>query len=160
MDDPPRTTLKTTATSLRVLETLKRLDGATMETVADELSIAPSTAFKHLATLRNEGYLIKEGEVYHVGLKFLNLGEYARNRRPEQQRVDEAVRELADRTDEEVDYIVEDHGRVVTVAESYHKWVKYQSSDSNPVWRLGSDPTRNTASPTPCFSLSLSRKSP
>lgn len=129
MHDPPQSTLETTTTSLAVVETLKRLDGATMEEVADHLSIATSTAYKHLATLHSEGYLIKEGKEYTLGLKFLNLGEYARNRRPERQVVDAAVQELTDRTDEEVDYILEDHGRVVTVSESYHKWVKYSETD-------------------------------
>jgi len=137
MNDAPKSTLTTTTTSLAVIEALQGLDGATMDQVARELEMAPSTAYKHLATLENEGYLVKEGEQYHLGLKFLNLGEYTRNRRPERRLVDEAVQELTDRTDEEVDYIVEEHGRIVTVSESYHKWVKYAESDATYRARLG-----------------------
>jgi len=137
MDRAPESTLATTATSLAVIETLQELDGAGLDEVAEELGVATSTAFKHLATLESDGYLVKEGGEYHLGLKFLNLGEYARNRRPERRLVDEAVQELTDRTDEEVDYIVEEHGRIVTVSESYHKWVKYPERDSSYRARVG-----------------------
>lgn len=137
MYNTPTSTVSTTATSLSILETVKELDGATVEDIARACDLAPSTAFKHLATLEAAAFLTKEGEAYHLGLKFLNYGEYARNRRPEQRVVEEAVRTLTDRTDEEVDYIVEDHGLVYTVAESYHKWVKYAERDATYRARLG-----------------------
>ena len=137
MDDAPKSTLTTTAMSLSVIETLQELDGATMGQVAEELDIATSTAFKHLITLENQGYLLKEGQEYYPGLRFLNLGEYARSRRPERQLVEEAIEKLANRTEEEVDYIVQDHGRVITVSESYHKWAKYDEGDATYRARLG-----------------------
>lgn len=137
MYDSPKSLLSTTATSLAILETVKVRDGASVEEIADAHDLAPSTAFKHLATLETRGFLTKEGRTYYVGLKFLNFGEYARNRRPERRVVDEAVQELTDRTDEEVDYIVEDHGLIYTVSESYHKWVKYAERDAAYRARLG-----------------------
>lgn len=134
---PPKSTLSTTATSLAVIEAIKDHNGASVELVAEALAVAPSTAFKHLATLESEGFLTKEGQEYHLGLKFLNLGEYTRTRRPEQRVVDEAVNTLTDRTEEEVDYIVEDNGLIYTVSESYHKWVKYAERDATYRARLG-----------------------
>ena len=129
--DPPGSTLETTARSLALLEAIKRREGATMTELAEELSLAVSTVFKHLATLESNGYLIKEGDTYHVGFRFLNLGEHARSRLPGNQAIDEAVHRLAEETTEEVDFIVEDHGRIITVSESYHKWVKYAEGGSN-----------------------------
>jgi DNA-binding IclR family transcriptional regulator len=44
------------------------------------------------------------------------------------------VRQLTNLTDEEADFVVEDHMRITTISESYHKWVKYQppkQSESN-----------------------------
>ena len=102
-----------------------------MTELAEGTDLAVSTVFKHLATLESNGYLIKEGDTYHVGFRFLNLGEHARSRLPGNQAIDEAVQRLAEETTEEVDFIVEDHGRIITVSESYHKWVKYADGGAN-----------------------------
>ncbi|MFB6183369.1 MAG: IclR family transcriptional regulator [Haloarculaceae archaeon] len=121
-------TVKTTQTSLDILETIRDLDGARLVEVADELDVAKSTAHKHLTTLEKNGYLLKEGDTYHIGLRFLNFGEYARERWPGFEYIKEAVAELTGRTDEECDFVAEDHGRITTIVESYHKWVKYEGS--------------------------------
>lgn len=125
-------TVKTTQTSLNMLETIRDLGGARLVEVADELGIAKSTAHKHLTTLERNGYLIKEGNIYHIGLRFLTFGEYARERWPGFKFIKNAVAELTQRTDEECDFVAEDHGRITTIAESYHKWVKYDESNTGP----------------------------
>lgn len=128
-EDP---TLKTTARSLALTDRIRERGGATLPELADDLSLAKSTVYKHVSTLYECGYLVKEGDRYHIGPKFLDLGEHARSRKAGYQFADDAVRELTDATDEEVDFVIEDHGRVVTISESYHKWVKYpDESDSN-----------------------------
>lgn len=131
MDRKPKSTLQTTATSLRIVDTIQREEGATIAELAEELSLAVSTVYKHVATLESNGYLDKTDGTYHIGLRFLNLGEHARNRIPQRQAIDEAVQQLTEETEEEVDFIVEDHGRIITVSESYHKWVKHGQGRSN-----------------------------
>lgn len=131
VSDSPESTLETTARSLELLEAIQERDGATMTELAGELSLAVSTVYKHLATLESNGYLRKEDDTYRVGFRFLNLGEHARSRLPGNQAIDEAVQRLAEETTEEVDFIVEEHGRIITVSESYHKWVKYADGGSN-----------------------------
>ena len=42
-----------------------------------------------------------------------------------------AAEELAERTKEECDFVIDNHGRVITVAESYHRWVTYGSRDGS-----------------------------
>ncbi len=126
----PRTTLSTTETSIDVLETIQQLNGAGVTEIADALDLATSTAHKHLVTLHEAGYLIKEGTTYHVGLKLLSLGEYARQRRPEHRRAAETVDVLTTETREEVDFVVEEHGRIVTISESYHEQNRYGEVDS------------------------------
>lgn len=122
--NPNRVT--TTQLSIRILETIKELDGARLSEIVSAMGVAKSTAYKHLHTLEEAGYLRKEGETYHIGLKFLHYGEYARERWPGFEHIKPAVAELTERTDEECDFVVEDHGRVTTIEESYHKWVKYE----------------------------------
>lgn len=74
----PRNPVKTTETSLQVLETVKRLDGATITEVASDLELVPSTAQRHLQTLAEHGWLIKDDRVYEVGLRPLEYGIFAR----------------------------------------------------------------------------------
>ena len=123
--------VQTTKTSLEIVEFIQDRDGARLADVTSAFGLAKSTAYKHLETLREAGYLNKSGEWYHIGLKFLNLGEHARVRWTGFEQIKETVTELTDRTEEEVDFVAEDNGRVTTIAESYHKWVKYgHQSDS------------------------------
>lgn len=118
--------VSTTQLSIRIMETIKELDGARLSEIVSATGVAKSTAHKHLHTLEEAGFLMKEGETYNIGLKFLHYGEYARERWPGFEHIKSAVAELTERTDEECDFVVEDHGRVTTIEESYHKWVKYE----------------------------------
>ena len=135
MTEPDQPTVKTTRLSLEIIATIREVDGARVSDIIDAHDIAKSTAHKHLTTLERAGYLTKSGEVYHIGFRFLNLGEYARERWYWFSAVKAAVEELAERTEEECDFVVDDHGRVITVAESYHKWAKYGTGDGSKRYR-------------------------
>ena len=130
MTAPDQLTVKTTRTSLEIIATIRAADGARVSDIIDAHNIAKSTAHKHLTTLERAGYLTKSGEVYHIGFKFLNLGEYARERWYWFSAVQAAVGELAERTEEACDFVVDDHGRVITVAESDHERVEYGTGDN------------------------------
>lgn len=103
--------LTTIQKSSEIIETVRELDGARVSELAGHTGIASSTVHSHLATLEELGYLVKEGDTYHVGLRFLHLGGYACHRRPEFKLAKEKVEELAAETDERVQFIVEEHGR-------------------------------------------------
>ncbi|MFD1600125.1 IclR family transcriptional regulator [Halobellus rarus] len=127
--------VKTTQTSLEMLSTIREIGGARTNEIVEAHDVAKSTAHKHLTTLERAGYLRKVGERYYIGYKFLNLGEYAREQWSWFSAVKAAVEELAERTEEECDFVVDDHGRVITVVESYHKWAKYGSDDGTKRYR-------------------------
>lgn len=101
---------KTTDRSLTIAELVMELDGATLSEVAEGLGLAKSTAYAHLETLRDRGYLVKERETYYVSLQFLNLGGYAATRRRGYKLAREKVRQLADTTRERAQFIVEENG--------------------------------------------------
>ena len=128
-------TVETTHTSLDILSTIRARDGATLEDVVREHEIAKSTAHRHLVTLEESGFLRKSGDTYRIGFKFLNYGEYAREQWYWVSAVKRAVGELAKRTEEECDFVVDDHGRVITIVESYHKWAKYESEEGSKRYR-------------------------
>lgn len=135
MEQTESPTLKTTARSLALVDRIRECGGADLPQLADDLSLAKSTVYKHVMTLYECGYLVKEGDQYYIGPKFLNLGEHARSRKLGYQFADDTVRELTDATDEEVDFVIEDHGRIVTISESYHRWVKYPGEDESNRYR-------------------------
>jgi DNA-binding IclR family transcriptional regulator len=124
----PAVGIQATDRSLDVIETVRELDGARTSTVATELDVAKSTAHKHLTTLARRGYLTKVGGEYRIGLKFLDIGEDARTGWPCYGLVQEAVTDLGERTEEDVDFCVAEDGLVYTLCESYHKWEKYHEA--------------------------------
>jgi len=113
---PAQNTITATRTSLRIVEALKRLDGAGATAVANDLDMAKSTVHNHLQTLEDEGYITDEGSAYHVGLRFLELGEYKRNRMDIYEKARPEVASLAEKTGEMANAAVEEHGEGVYIA--------------------------------------------
>jgi DNA-binding IclR family transcriptional regulator len=105
--------LKTTETSLAVVEALQKLDGARVTELADYLNTSKSTVHNHLSTLRKNGYVVLEGDEYNLGLQFANLGTYAQNRKSGYDTARELSEAVAESTGLESDFIVEENGRGV-----------------------------------------------
>lgn len=113
--------LSTTETSLDVIEALNRLDGARVSEISAELDLAPSTAHSHLVTLEEKQYVVKKGDEYHIGLRFLDLGEGVRQKDPYYSMAKSKVEQLADETGGRAHYIVEEHGQGVYIYTSSGK---------------------------------------
>jgi DNA-binding IclR family transcriptional regulator len=118
-------TLQTTATSLRVVETLRELDGARVTELAEAMDLAPSTVHAHLTTLADNGYVVKSGDVYHLSLQFLGLGEYVRTRRKAYRIAESYTEQLAEETECRAVFAIEESGRGVYM---------YTFSGSHAVW--------------------------
>ncbi len=99
----------------RIVETLVEMDGARVCDLADELGMAQSTAHRYLTTLyRNECVVREDGE-YHVGLRFLDIGGYARTRKDVYATVQPKIISLAEETQERAQFFVEEHGKIIYV---------------------------------------------
>lgn len=105
--------VSTTENTLRIIETLQDVDGARIGELTERVDLSGGTIYQHLVTLREHGYVTKEGDEYHLGLRFANLGEYARKRKPEYIEARELSQELADRTNLDASFVVEENGRGV-----------------------------------------------
>ncbi len=114
MPDPdmPRT-LQTSSNTLAIVNEIKRLDGARLSELADQLDLSRSTVHVHLQTLLDRRFIVKHGNEYRIGFKFFHLGEYARHQDPRYGLGREKVKRLAERTTEEANFVVEDHGRTI-----------------------------------------------
>jgi DNA-binding IclR family transcriptional regulator len=104
--------VKSVETLFDILEFVHREDGATISEAATQLEYVKSTIHRHLSTLEDRGYVVNE-DGYYIGLRFLEFGEYARNRRRAYQLAKEKVEELAEETDERAQFLVEEHGKAV-----------------------------------------------
>jgi DNA-binding transcriptional ArsR family regulator len=95
--DPP---IKSTATSLDIVETVHALGGATLPEVVEQFDKPRSTVHDHLKTLTESGYLVKDGRTYRVSVRFLNLGGRARAETDLFQVAESELTQLADDTGE------------------------------------------------------------
>jgi len=111
MGEPATNPIKPTETTVRVLEGLKTLDGAGVSDLADHTGLPRSTVHNYLSTLEQEEYVLKEDGKYHVGIRFLELGAHARNRREIYEIAQPEIKRLAEETGELANLLIEEHGR-------------------------------------------------
>lgn len=107
--------VKTTVVTFTILEAVKELDGGRVSEIADHLGMTKSKVHRHLSTLVEEEYLVRDGDLYRLGLRFLDLGEHSRNAKPDYRLAKEQVEKLAESTNERAQFIVEEHGYGVYV---------------------------------------------
>ncbi|MFC6725629.1 IclR family transcriptional regulator [Halobium palmae] len=110
--DPPTETrtLTTVRHALDIVRALEELDGAGVTELADRLDMSKSAVYSHLATLKAERFVVKEGHTYELSLQFLLLGEYVRNRDPLYRHGKRPLEELAEETGEYAHLATEQHG--------------------------------------------------
>lgn len=106
-------TLKTTQTSLRILELIIKREGLTLAELDGLIDKPKSTVHSHVHTLLNCRYLVREDGVYNASFRLSLLGEMARHHYLDDERIKEAVEELAEATGEEANFTVFEHGRLL-----------------------------------------------
>lgn len=111
MAEKAKYAVKSVETAFRILDALQKLDGAGVTELAADLDIPKSTIHNYLSTLVQEEYVVKRGTSYHVGLRFLEYGAYARVQLDIYEIAKPEVDELAETTGELANLMVEEHGR-------------------------------------------------
>lgn len=102
-------------TLFSIVESLRRLDGAGVTELAEELGMAKSAVHKHLKTLAHHGYVSKRSGAYHLGFEFLVLGGHVRHADELSRLVGPRVDELAAELDRVAMFSVEENGRGIIV---------------------------------------------
>jgi DNA-binding IclR family transcriptional regulator len=113
-DGTPETVVAT-RTMFAIVDYVKQQEGATITEVANALDCAKSTAHRHLTTLEELGYVISDSDGFHIGLRFLDLGQRARRHIQGYELARDKVEQLAEKTGERAQFIVEEHGEAVYV---------------------------------------------
>ncbi|WP_238532948.1 IclR family transcriptional regulator [Halalkalicoccus jeotgali] len=108
--------------TLRILELLKKHDGARVTELSNELEWPKSTVHSHLETLKNAGYIVKNGDSYQLGFRFLDLGEHVKYRSDVYMMIEPRLDSLANNTGERVQFVISEHGDCVyaRIAEGEH----------------------------------------
>ncbi|MFD1632852.1 IclR family transcriptional regulator (plasmid) [Haloplanus ruber] len=123
MDVNARNPVKTTRTTLRIVEMLVAHDGASVTELAAATPFTKGTVHNHLATLRESGYVTKDGDSYHVGLRFLYPGRRATERTRLATVPRDALVELAEATGQRINLVArEEHQAVLVHSEQGEKY--------------------------------------
>lgn len=111
MAEQAKYAVKSVETAFRILDALKQLNGAGVSELASHLDIPKSTVHNYLSTLVQEEYVVKEDSSYHVGVRFLEYGAFARVQLDIYEIAKPEVDKLAKATGELANLMIEEHGR-------------------------------------------------
>jgi DNA-binding IclR family transcriptional regulator len=98
-----------------VIEEIKQRDGARLTELVEATEMSSSSVHKHLMTLVESDFVTKEGDEYRVGLRFLEMGAHAREQVVGSKEIEMKARELAERTEETIEFTTHEHGRAVVL---------------------------------------------
>lgn len=111
--------VKSIVTTFEILHALREMDGAGVTELAERLNIPKSSAYNYLSTLEQEEYVVKAESEYQIGLRFLDLGRYARQRTDLYETAQSELESIADETGELVNLFVEEHGQGVYISREW-----------------------------------------
>lgn len=113
-DRSPRR-VQSVGTAMEVIEFLEEQEGAGVTEIADHLDLTKGTVHTQLATLRERGFVAQQDEEYHLGLRFLELGENAKKRLNVPDVAKRELDKLAEETDTRTQLVVEENGMAICV---------------------------------------------
>lgn len=123
--------VQSTLRSLRVLEFVEQQGSARLTDVATGLDIGVSTAHNHLATLQHEGLLVEDDGAYKLGMRLVKYGSSASGNIPYIQVIRRHIMEYAGRLELELEFLVEERGRVISIIDTGNTLTKYSTADTN-----------------------------
>jgi len=125
-------TLQTTRTSLEIINLLDDRNGATVSEVAEALDKPPSTVHGHLATLKDQEFVIQNRDTYDLSLRFVTLGKALRSRKQLYTLSDRYTQRVVEETGYRSIFAVEQHGRGVYLSRNagdHSKWRHEQAGE-------------------------------
>ncbi|SFT01569.1 IclR family transcriptional regulator [Halostagnicola kamekurae] len=108
----PRT-IQAVGITLEIIDYLHENDSARITEIADELNRSKGTIHCHLATLLEKEHVVKDDETYRLSLRYLELGEGVKERLGTYEVVTDELADLAEQSNELVQFATEEHGRAV-----------------------------------------------
>lgn len=101
--------------SCEIIDAVRDLNGAGVTELANHLEISKAAAHNHLTTLHQHEWVTKQNGEYKLSLRFIEMGEYAKDQIPVYNLVASEIEALAKQTGEVASFMVEERGRGVYV---------------------------------------------
>lgn len=108
-------TIKAVETSITIVRALKRKKAAGVNELAEATGYSKANVYKHLTTLREQGFVVRENSTYRLGLQYLDFGGLVRNQIGTARWIKPKITEIAEMTGEVAQYMVEERGKSVIV---------------------------------------------
>ncbi len=108
----PGRTIRSVQIAFNIIDLLQEEAGIGVTRIADELGHSKSTVHSHLRTLEERRIIVREGDGYRLGLRFLNVASHVRDQIGNFDIVQKEVDSLAEETGEIVQFGVEEYGMV------------------------------------------------
>lgn len=112
--DGPRM-IKSVDRACDILEALQELGGARISELSNYVDISKGTVHTHLATLHENGFVVKTDKTYYTSLRFLEYGTDAKKRNRIYDVGQSDVNELAKETDTRAQLCAEEFGQIVVL---------------------------------------------
>lgn len=113
--DTEGSTIKSIDTSFTIVTALQERDGAGVTELAEATDLSKSSVHKHLRSLMKHSFVVKDGEEYHLGLRYLDLGANVRAQILGSTEIKHKLREIASETGESAQFAVEERGQTVVL---------------------------------------------
>jgi len=111
--DDSRILVEGTKTAFEILVVLDELQEATLTEVTEHVPLSRPGVYKHLTTLDELGYVVKEDGIYSLSPRFLRFGNTRLNSTPLYRVAKPKIDELSDTTSGLASLVVEDHSQGV-----------------------------------------------
>lgn len=111
-------TVQAVETTFDIVEVLTDIPAVGVSRIADEVGIPVSTAYVHLNTLRERGYVVKSDGAYRLSFQFLEHGGAVRQQISFFSDIQDAVDQIAYETGEAAGFAVEERGQRVVLYRS------------------------------------------
>lgn len=129
-DNKDQGIVKSDETLFAIIEELKRRESAGVTELADNIDMAKSSTHKHLKTLVNLGYVVREGEHYRLSFRFLTLGGFVRDNNRLCRTASPQVEQIANETDRLAAFAIKERD-IGVFTHLYND--KYGITDDNPL---------------------------
>lgn len=101
--------------TFEILEAIQALDGARNIDIAEYTGMSKASVHKHLNTHQEAGFITEEDGVYQLGFRFLDIGEWVRERIQGKAYIQTALDKLVEETNEIAHFMMEEHGQAAIV---------------------------------------------
>ena len=98
---------------LEIIESVQQTENPTLSNVADNVEVSKSSVYNHLASLVDQGYVIKEDNKYRLSLRFTEIGYKIRQGSELHQEGKHELNKLKNEIEEQVTLVIREGNRGV-----------------------------------------------